>query len=108
MWTNKISINDQLGLGLNNNNLSKYKNIYESRLLKPEIKTRQNLVNQAPIRRFQKSYYKNRSLASNQKILNQIKIVLTIIIFNREKKMILLGFYKALIIEKILNIMKLI
>ena len=38
--------------------------------LKPEIKTGPNLVNHAPIKKFQKSYYKNRNLASNQKISN--------------------------------------
>ena len=71
MRTNKIIINNQSRLGPNNNNLSKYKNIYESRLLKPEIKIGQNLGNQEPIRRSQKPYYKKGSLASNQNILNQ-------------------------------------
>jgi hypothetical protein len=71
MRTNNIIINDQLRSGLNVNNLSKYSNILESKVLKPEIKTWQNLPNQPPIRRFQKSYYKIGNLSSNQKILNQ-------------------------------------
>ena len=39
MRTNNIIINDQLRSGLNVNNLSKYSNILESKVLKPEIKT---------------------------------------------------------------------
>ena len=71
MWTNNIIVNDQSRLGLNNNNLSKYKNIAVSRLPKPDVKIGQNLSNQAPIKRFQKSYYKNGNFGSNQKILEQ-------------------------------------
>lgn len=67
MTTKKNIINDQLRSGLNVNNLSKYINIYESTVLKPS----KILANQAPIRRFQKSYYKNGNLSSKQKILNQ-------------------------------------
>ena len=70
MRTNNDFINNQLRSELINNNFPKYKNIYENRLLKPEIKTGQNLVNPAPIKKFQKSYYKNRNLASNQKLSN--------------------------------------
>ena len=70
MQTNNIFISEQLKPDLIHNNFSKYKYIYENRLLKPEIKTGPNLVNHAPIKKFQKSYYKNRNLASNQKISN--------------------------------------
>jgi len=70
MRTNNIFINEQLRSEILHNNLSIYKNILEKRLLKPEIKIVQNFTNQAPIKKFQKSYYKNRNLVSNQKLVN--------------------------------------
>ena len=76
MWTNTNNIvnNNQSRFGLNNNNLPKYKSIVESRLLKPETRTLQSMTNQVQIKRFQKSYYNNENLSSNQKILNQNQI----------------------------------
>lgn len=69
MWTNTIVNNAQSRFGLNSSNPSKYKSIAERK--KPETRTEQNLTNQQPTKRFQKSYYNNKNLAPNEKILNQ-------------------------------------
>jgi len=79
MWINNIVNNDQSRLGINNNNLFKYKSIAERRLLKPDIRTVQKLTNQAPIKRFQKSYYNYGNLTSEQGVLNRGQICNNII-----------------------------